>query len=205
MQSYLEKHPVIAILRGITESAVIDVAKILYEHGIRVIEVPLNKPSAFACISKIVNCLPNDCLVGAGTVTTVDQVKAIADLGAKLIISPHCDLKLIKYSQQLSMTVMPGVATPSEAISAYQAGAKWLKLFPATTYGIQHLAALKTVLPQDCHLIPVGGISAKNGQQWLTAGACALGIGNDLFREHDTPTTVKEKITRINHMLGMSV
>ena len=153
MKAFIEKHPAIAILRGITPSDVIEIAQCLYTHGIRVIEVPLNSPQALKSIAKLVDALPQDCLIGAGTVTNTQQVKQVKNAGGKLIISPHCDANLIKYCLSADLHAVAGIATPTEAFLAYQAGAKWLKLFPAQTYGYSHVKALTSVLPNDAHII----------------------------------------------------
>ena len=186
MHSYINKHPVIAILRGISPDVVIEIAQCLYQEGLRVIEVPLNSPDALESIEKLVNNLPEDCLVGAGTVINIEQIKQVANVGGKLIISPHCDVKLIEQCHLLNLHVVTGIATPTEAFTAYQAGARWLKLFPAQTYGFSHINALKSVLPNDAHIISVGGVSQKNALQWISSGASALGIGNSLYQPKDT-------------------
>jgi 2-dehydro-3-deoxyphosphogalactonate aldolase len=201
LHTYINKHPVIAILRGISPESVIEVAQCLYQQGLRVIEVPLNSSNAIESIEKLVKHLPKDCLIGAGTVTNIEQIKQVANVGGKLIISPHCDVKLIELCHLLNLHVVTGVATPTEAFTAYQAGAKWLKLFPASTYGINHMKALKSVLPKDVEIIAVGGISEENSQQWLTSGASALGIGNSLYKKGDSLAIINKKMTLLNKML----
>ena len=204
MENYIKHHPVIAILRGITPSEVISIAQCLYEHGIRVIEVPLNSPQALESIKRLAATLPIDCLVGAGTVINIEQAKQVKEAGGKLIISPHCDETLIEYSLAENLQVVAGVATPTEAFNAYHAGAKWLKLFPAQTYGYSHVKALMSVLPNDANIIAVGGVSSKNSEQWLTAGASALGIGNSLYQSQDTIDVVRNKVIALNETLGFA-
>ena len=203
MEQFIEKHPVIAILRGITPDDVIEIAQCLYAHGIRVIEVPLNSPQAMKSIAKLVDTLPQDCLVGAGTVINIEQVKQIEKVGGQLIISPHCNSNLIKYCQSKKLQVVAGIATPTEAFLAYQAGAKWLKLFPAQTYGFSHVKALKSVLPNDAHIIPVGGVSHNNALQWLSSGASALGLGNSLYQSNDTLEFLMSKVIKLNETLNI--
>jgi len=203
LNRYIENHPVIAILRGIPPDEVIEISQCLYAHGIRVIEVPLNSPQAMKSIAKLVNTLPQDCLIGAGTVINIEQVKQLESIEVKLVISPHCDTDLIKYCQSKKLLVVAGIATPTEAFLAYQAGARWLKLFPAQTYGFTHLSALKSVLPNDVHIIPVGGVSHNNVQQWLSSGASALGLGTSLYKSDDSLKLLKNKVTRLNEALDI--
>jgi len=202
LKTFIKKHPIIAILRGVAPSEVVDIAQCLYANGIRVIEVPLNSPQAMASIAKLVIALPQDCLVGAGTVLSLEQVKQVENIGAKLIISPHSDTQLIKYCKLKNLHVIPGIATATEALSAYQAGARWLKLFPAQTYGFMHIKALKSILPDDVHIIPVGGVSQSNALQWLASDASAIGIGNSLYQRNDTLNMVKNKVTLLNNTLS---
>jgi 2-dehydro-3-deoxyphosphogalactonate aldolase len=202
LKKFIESHPVIAILRGITPNDVIDIAQCLYAHGIKVIEVPLNSPQAIRSIAKLVNTLPQDCLIGAGTVVDLEQVKQIENTGAKLIISPHCNTEIITYCQSKELQVVAGIATPTEAFKAYQAGARWLKLFPAQTYGFSHLKALKSVLPNDAHIIPVGGVSHNNAQQWLSSGASALGLGGCLYQRNDSLELLMDKVITLNSVLN---
>ena len=203
LERYIDKHPVIAILRGITPKDVVEIAQCLYAHGIRVIEVPLNSPQAIESIEKLVTALPRDCLIGAGTVYSIEQVTQIENVGGKLIVSPHCDPKLLQYCQSKNLHVIAGVATPTEAVIAYQAGAKWLKLFPAQTYGFDHVTALKSVLPKDTYIIPVGGVSQHNALLWQSSGASALGIGNSLYQKNDSIDEVTAKVIDLNKALNI--
>lgn len=202
METFIKNHPVIAILRGVAPHEVIDISHCLYQHGIRVIEVPLNSPNALDSIAKLVSVMPKDCLVGAGTVLNLEQVKQVENTGAKLIITPHCDTQIIQYCLLENIHVIPGIATATEAFSAYHAGARWLKLFPAQTYGVSHLKALKSVLPNDVHIIPVGGVSNSNMLQWLASDASAIGIGNSLYQRNDPLAVVKNKVILLNEILG---
>jgi len=202
LKEFIEKHPVISILRGITPNDVIAISQCLYTHGMRVIEVPLNSPQALESIAKLVDVLPLDCLVGAGTVTNIAQVKQVESVGGKLIISPHCDVNIIDYCLSANLHVVAGISTPTEAFLAYQAGARWLKLFPAQTYGHSHVKALKSVLPNDANIIAVGGVSQNNAQQWLSCGARALGVGNSLYQSKDSIEMVMHKAIKLNQTLN---
>ncbi len=194
LEDALKNNPYIAILRGLTPLEAKSIGQCIYQSGIRVIEVPLNRPDAMQSIIELKKSLPDDCLIGAGTVTSSFQVKQLAICGVNFVISPHAGLEIIKTTLDNKMISIPGIATLTEAFFAYNCGATWLKLFPASTYGAAHLTAIKTVLPDNLGLIAVGGINASNAAQWLRAGALGLGIGSDLYRQGDSLTKVKENL-----------
>lgn len=172
----------VAILRGVSPQRVMEVAGILYQSGIRIIEVPLNSPQPFQSIAALSAGLQSDCLVGAGTVLSAAEVRGVHAAGARLIVSPNFDPDVMTAALKLGMQVLPGVATASEAFAAIRAGAKSLKLFPAATYGPRHLQALRTVLPPGTPILAVGGVGSEQIADWLAAGAAGFGFGSELFR-----------------------
>jgi len=123
-----------------------------------------------------------DCLIGAGTVLTMDQVRQTQEVGGRLVVSPNCDAEVIEGALRLGMQVMPGFATATEAFTAIGAGARHLKLFPAVSYGPRHLQSLRAVLPAQVNVYPVGGIGAPDIAGWLAVGAAGFGFGSELFR-----------------------
>lgn len=183
----------VGILRGVVPEKVIEVAKVLYAAGFRVIEVPLNSPQPFASISALAGALPSDCLVGAGTVLTVQDVQRTHAACGRLVVAPNCDAQVIGEATKLGMRVMPGIATATEAFSAARAGATQLKLFPASSYGPQHLRALCTVLPKEIRIFPVGGVTAEQIPGWLAAGAAGFGFGSELFRPEYSLDDIKHR------------
>jgi 2-dehydro-3-deoxyphosphogalactonate aldolase len=172
----------VAILRGITPARADDVAALLYRAGLRIIEVPLNSPDPFASIAQLCALQLPDCLIGAGTVLTGQQVQRTHAAGGRLVVAPNCEPGVIRAALKLGMRVMPGVATATEAFQAISAGATELKLFPAAHFGPGYLRALKTVLPAAVRVLPVGGIGAADIAAWLAAGADGFGFGSELFR-----------------------
>jgi 2-dehydro-3-deoxyphosphogalactonate aldolase len=172
----------VGILRGVTPDRVIEVARIVYAAGFRAIEVPLNSPDPFASIAALAGVMPADCLVGAGTVLTGQDVRHAHAAGGRLIVAPNCDGQVIGEAVRLAMPVMPGIATATEAFNAVRAGATHLKLFPASSYGPQHLRALRSVLPAHVKVFPVGGVTAEQIPGWLAAGASGFGFGSELFK-----------------------
>src|SRR3979490_2484247 len=118
--------PLIAILRGVVPERVVDVANVLYDAGIRMIEVPLNSPDPFASIAALAACGRSDWIIGAGTVLNVDQVRRTQQAGGRLIVSPNCDADVIRCAVELGLQAIPGFATATEAFHAIRAGAKYL-------------------------------------------------------------------------------
>jgi 2-dehydro-3-deoxyphosphogalactonate aldolase len=174
--------PLVAILRGVLPERVVEIGNVLYDAGIRIIEVPLNSPDPFTSIAKLVACGRPDWTIGAGTVLNLDDVRRTHGAGGRLIVAPNFNADVIRGALQLAMQVMPGIATATEAFAAIDAGARQLKLFPAVSYGIRHLQALRAVLPSDVEVFPVGGIERQDIPRWLGVGAAGFGFGSELFR-----------------------
>jgi 2-dehydro-3-deoxyphosphogalactonate aldolase len=176
------EHALIAILRGVAPAQVVSIAALLQAAGIRIIEVPLNSPDPYASIAALAASHSAECLIGAGTVLSVEQVQRTHAAGARLVVAPNCDAAVIREALRLGMQVMPGIATATEAFAAIAAGARHLKLFPAISYGPRHLQALRAVLPGDVRVYPVGGVGAPDLAAWVAAGADGFGLGSELYR-----------------------
>lgn len=173
--------PLVAILRGVRPEEAVAIGEALYTAGICIIEVPLNSPEPLASIKNLSLALGDRCVIGAGTVLTVDDVLGVAAAGGEIAVSPNTDVAVIECSLAMGITPMPGWGTVSEALVGYRAGARYLKLFPAITYGPQHVASARAVLPPDCKIVAVGGIDANSVDDWLGAGVDGLGIGSDIY------------------------
>lgn len=182
MTDLLSEMPLVAILRGVTPARVEGVAAALFEAGIRAIEVPLNSPDPFKSIEILAKRFGDRCLTGAGTVLDTANVDRVANAGGRLLVTPNTNPAVIARGVEKKMVVMPGFYTPSEAFAAIAAGARSLKLFPASTGGIAHLKALLAVLPKDVPVYAVGGGGAGNMREWRAAGAAGFGMGSDLFK-----------------------
>jgi 2-dehydro-3-deoxyphosphogalactonate aldolase len=189
--------PVVAILRGVRPTQVIEVADVLWRAGIRTMEVPLNSPEPFQSIAALSAARGADCLIGAGTVLDLQAVRSTHAAGGRLIVTPNCDVEVIRGALQLGMTVMPGIATATEAFAAIKAGATGLKLFPAATYGPRHLQALRAVLPSRVGVWPVGGVGADDIPAWLAAGAAGFGFGSELFRPEYELSEIEKRAHRL--------
>ncbi|MEC4590421.1 MULTISPECIES: 2-dehydro-3-deoxy-6-phosphogalactonate aldolase [Nitrospirillum] len=181
-EAWLKHMPVVAILRGVTPDEVVAVARTLHDAGIRAIEVPLNSPEPLRSIERLVQTFGDDCLVGAGTVLSPDKVDAVRAVGGQLIVSPNIDVSVIARTVALDMVSMPGFSTGTEAFAAIGAGARHLKLFPASSHAPGHVKALKAVLPADVAVYAVGGVTAANLQPWVDAGVTGFGSGGDLYK-----------------------
>ncbi|MDG1708491.1 MAG: 2-dehydro-3-deoxy-6-phosphogalactonate aldolase [Emcibacteraceae bacterium] len=190
---YRKEIPVVAIIRGVTPDEVIAIGCSLIKAGIKLIEVPLNSPKPFESIKRLTETFGAQCITGAGTVLTPEDVSRVKDVGGNLIVSPNTNLQVIKKTLKEGLIPFPGFATASEAFSAYEQGARHLKLFPASTYGIAHVKALKAVLPNDIDIYAVGGVNTDNAQNWLSAGVSGFGIGSDIYKPGDDPELVYQK------------
>lgn len=171
-----------AILRGIRPHEIIDVAAALLERGVHAIEVPLNSPEPLDSIQRLAAAFGERCLCGAGTVLQVAQVDQVHAAGGRLLVAPNTDPVVIARALALDMVPMPGVASATEAFAAIAAGARELKLFPASSYGPGHLRALRAVLPPQVRMHAVGGVDEHNAGQWLDAGVDGFGLGGNLYR-----------------------
>jgi 2-dehydro-3-deoxyphosphogalactonate aldolase len=183
---------IVAILRGVQPNEVLDIAQAVLDAGIRLIEVPLNSPQPLASIERLAAAFGEHALLGAGTVLAVHDVDAVAAAGGRLIVAPNTDPAVIARAIERGLDVLPGFMTPTEGFAALAAGARDLKLFPGGSPGPAHLRAVREVLPADCRVWAVGGVSASNLGDWLTAGASGVGIGGSLYRAGASATAVRE-------------
>jgi 2-dehydro-3-deoxyphosphogalactonate aldolase len=142
-------------------------------------------------IQILAKAFPN-ALVGAGTVTTAQQVRDIKATGGQIIISPHLDDNVVCEAVNLGLISMPGVATPTEAFRAIALGAHGLKLFPAEMISPSVVKSMRAVLPSHVRLIPVGGIGAHNMADYRQCGASGFGIGSALFAPGKTVQAIGE-------------
>jgi 2-dehydro-3-deoxyphosphogalactonate aldolase len=183
--------PLIAILRGIAPDEVVDVGITLVETGFRIIEVPLNSPEPIESIRRLAVAVGDRVTVGAGTVRSAAEVAEVAAAGGRLIVSPHMSPQVILATKQAGLMSGPGVATPTEAFAAIEAGADFLKLFPAEQFGPAIVKAWRAVLPKGMPLVPVGGITPESMAAYGAAGAAGFGLGSALYKPGMTPSDVR--------------
>ena len=196
LQSYLRPLPLIAVLRGITPAEIDAVGAALFDNGFRILEVPLNSPEPFDSIARLERRFGERCLTGAGTVIKVTDVAKVAAAGGKLIVMPHGHVEIIREAKRLGMVCVPGVATPTEAFAALDAGADGLKMFPAEQLSPAALKAWRAVLPKDALVFPVGGIRPDNMAPYWEVGANGFGTGSNLYTPGATADSVRESAAR---------
>jgi 2-dehydro-3-deoxyphosphogalactonate aldolase len=172
--------PLIAILRGLTPAEAPAIGQALVDSGFATIEVPLNSPEPFKSITALTQQFPHT-LIGAGTVLNAQQVKDVHAAGGRLVVAPNFNPAVVAQALALHMVVLPGVATPTEAFAALDAGAHGLKLFPAEMISPATVKAMRAVLPKAAALMPVGGITPDNMAVYRAAGATGFGLGSALY------------------------
>jgi len=169
----------IPVLRADSEDQALALASAVAAGGVTVMEVTMTVPGAIRVMRKLAEQRP-DILIGAGTVLDPETARACILEGAQFIVSPALNVKTIEMCHRYSVAVLPGALTPTEIVTAWQAGADVVKVFPASALGgAKYLKSIKAPLPQ-VELIPTGGVSQATAYEFLQAGAFALGVGADL-------------------------
>ena len=168
-----------AIIRAESPDKLVDVAEALVAGGVEVIEVTFTVPRVTQVLEKVAEKLGSRILLGAGTVLDAETARVAILSGAEFIVSPGVNLDVIELCRRYSKLVMPGALTPTEVVTAWQAGADIVKIFPSELTGAKYIKALKAPLPQ-IRMMPTGGVNLDTAEEFLKAGACALGIGGSL-------------------------
>ena len=189
--AHMDQLPLVAILRGLKPEEALDMGHAIVNAGFHILEVPLNSPDPLRSIQILAEAFPN-ALVGAGTVTTAQQVRDIKAVGGQLIISPNLDDNVVCEAVNLGLISLPGVATPSEAFKAIALGAHGLKLFPAEMINPAVVKSMRAVLPGNIRLVPVGGIGTHNMADYRKSGASGFGIGSALYAPGKSAQAVGE-------------
>src|SRR5258705_4681277 len=171
---------VVPVVRASSADEALRVVDAIREGGVPVLEITMTVPGAVQVIEEIVKRHGNDVLVGAGTVLDPETARACILAGAQFVVSPALNLNTIEMCRRYSIGIMPGALTPTEVITAWQAGADVVKVFPCGAMGgASYLKSLKAPFPQ-VELIPTGGVSLKTAADFIAYGAMALGVGTDL-------------------------
>ena len=170
----------IPVVRATTADEAMHAIDAIREGGISVLEITMTVPGAVKLIEEVAKRYGEDALVGAGTVLDPETATACIQSGAKFVVSPALNPETIACCRRLEVAVMPGALTPTEVVQAWNAGADFVKVFPAGSVGgPSYLKSLKAPLPQ-IELVPTGGVSLKTAADFIRAGAAALGVGADL-------------------------
>ena len=196
----IQEEKIIAIVRGVGAEACRKVADALYEGGIRLMEITFDQkdPASFAAtggaIRAIGEAYAGRMLVGAGTVTSVELVELAASAGAKYIISPDVNVDVIRRTRELEMVSLPGAMTPTEVMTAHNAGADFVKLFPAGNLGVSYIKAIRAPI-SHVKLLAVGGVNEDNVAEFLHAGLVGAGVGGNLANKKWIEAGEYHKIT----------
>ena len=192
---------IVAIIRSQSSEQLVKVAEALYEGGIRVLEVTFTVPNALAIIADVKKSLGNKVLLGAGTVLDTETARAALLAGAEFLVSPTVNVDVIRMCNRYDKLIMPGAFTPTEILTAWEAGAEIIKLFPADVGGPSHIKAIKGPFPQ-VRILPTGGVTLDTMHDFLKAGACAVGLGSALVEAKAIETG---NFTRIRDLAGQYV
>lgn len=193
---------IVVILRGVDSEKLIPLTEALYKGGIRFVEVTFSADGSISDreiaekINKLSRHFYGRMHIGAGTVLTENQVELIKIAGAEFIISPDTNVMVIKKTKELGLISIPGALTPSEIQQAHDAGADFVKLFPVSQFGVDYIKAVKAPL-SHIRLLAVGGVNLDNMADYLKAGVCGFGIGNNIINQKMLNMGDYEGITKL--------
>jgi 2-dehydro-3-deoxyphosphogluconate aldolase/(4S)-4-hydroxy-2-oxoglutarate aldolase len=173
---------VVAIMRHTEASLAVEAAQALVRGGVDVVEVTLNTAGAAQMIRQLRERFGDRMLVGAGTVLSPKGVSDAVEAGAQFIVAPNTDARVIAQCARLSVPAFPGAFTPTEIVSAWEAGADAVKVFPVSSVGPRYIRDLRGPLPH-IPLVPTGGVTAQNCAEYIKAGSVAVGAGSDLVEK----------------------
>lgn len=186
----LARCPLVAILRGVRPDEVEPIGDALVEAGFTIVEVPMNSPDPLESVARLARRFASRAVIGAGTVLSPEQVDRVAAAGGRIAIAPNANPQVIARAVELGLAALPGIATPTEAFAALDAGATALKLFPAEASSPAVLGAMRAVLPPGTRVLPVGGVTPEAMAPWRAAGAAGFGLGSALYKPGFTAAEV---------------
>jgi 2-dehydro-3-deoxyphosphogluconate aldolase/(4S)-4-hydroxy-2-oxoglutarate aldolase len=201
---------IIAIMRGMEEDLILPLAEALLKGGISMMEITFNQtnPESFRSTQRSIEAVNKKfsgrVFCGAGTVISHDLVEIAAEAGAYFIVSPDTRVELIKKTRDLGLVSLPGAMTPTECLIAHNAGADFVKLFPASELGTSYLKAIRAPL-SHIKFLAVGGVNEKNAADFINAGAVGLGIGGNLVNKDWIAAGEWEKISGLARKLTEAV
>ncbi|HTR98318.1 MAG TPA: bifunctional 4-hydroxy-2-oxoglutarate aldolase/2-dehydro-3-deoxy-phosphogluconate aldolase [Bacteroidota bacterium] len=171
---------VVAVIRMKDVERLSRVVMAIREGGVKCIEITMTVPGAVEIIAGMVKSVPPDVIIGAGTVTDKGTAIDVVTAGAKFVVSPVFRPDVVSVTRAAGVVAVPGCYTPTEILSAWEAGADIVKVFPATTLGPKYFKDIAGPFPH-IRLMPTGGVTIDNVGEWIRAGAVAVGIGGDLL------------------------
>jgi 2-dehydro-3-deoxyphosphogluconate aldolase/(4S)-4-hydroxy-2-oxoglutarate aldolase len=178
---------IVAVVRSQDSGQLVEVCRALVDGGVSVVEITMTVPNALEVVSQVRRALGDRVLLGAGTILDAETARAALLAGAEYLVAPTLNLDVIRLCRRYDKMVMPGCFTPTEVLTAWEAGADIVKVFPADVVGPAFFKALRGPLPQ-IRLMPTGGVDLSTAADFLRAGACCLGVGTQLVE----PKTVAE-------------
>ena len=187
---------IVAVVRAPSGDLLADVAEALLAGGVKCIEITFTVPGAIRVIEQVADRLGDRILLGAGTVLDAETARTALLAGARFIVSPVVNRRVIEMCQRYDRLVMPGAFTPTEVLSAWEQGADIVKVFPSDATGPKYLKALHGPLPQ-VKLMPTGGVNLETAAEFLRCGACALGVGGSLVESSAVKAGDFERITSL--------
>jgi 2-dehydro-3-deoxyphosphogluconate aldolase/(4S)-4-hydroxy-2-oxoglutarate aldolase len=172
---------IVPVVRASSPEQALGAADAVRAGGIPIVEVTMTIPGAIEVIAGLSRLMGSDVLIGAGTVLDAATAQKCLDAGAQFLVSPGFDAETVALARRLNVLIMPGALTPTEVITAWKAGADFVKIFPCGNVGgPAYIKSLKAALPQ-IPMIPTGGVNLEIAAAFLRAGASALGIGGELI------------------------
>jgi 2-dehydro-3-deoxyphosphogluconate aldolase/(4S)-4-hydroxy-2-oxoglutarate aldolase len=179
---------IVAVVRSPDSGQLVEVARALADGGVSVVEITMSVPNALEVLRRVREALGDRLLLGAGTILDPETARAALLAGAEYLVAPTLNLDVIRLCKRYDKLVMPGAFTPTEILTAWEAGADIVKVFPADVVGPAFFKALRGPLPQ-VRLMPTGGVDLTTAAAFLRAGACCLGVGGQLVE----PRAVAER------------
>lgn len=176
---FVLKNKLIAVVRSPDSSELVEVCRALVAGGVRLLEITFTVPNPLEVLWAVRQALGDQVIVGAGSVLDPETARAAILAGAEFVVGPTLNLDVIRLCRRYDKIVIPGAFTPTEILTAWEAGADIVKLFPAGVGGPAHLKAILAPLPR-IRLMPTGGVDLATAGPFLRAGACCLGLGNAL-------------------------
>ncbi|SHK50339.1 bifunctional 4-hydroxy-2-oxoglutarate aldolase/2-dehydro-3-deoxy-phosphogluconate aldolase [Rhodothermus profundi] len=194
----------VAVIRIADSGQLLRVVEAIYKGGVTAIEITMSVPHALKMIEAVVQRMGEEVLVGAGSVLDAETARLAIDAGARYVVSPVFKAEILQMAHRYDVPALPGAFTPTEILTAHEAGADIVKVFPADVVGQAFFKAIRAPMPQ-LRLMPTGGVTLLNAGDWLRAGACAVGVGSALLDRQAIAARNWQKLTENARILVESV
>lgn len=178
--SFITEIGIVPVIRTSSAASAVQAIEAVFKGGIRAAEITMTVPGALHALEKAADAFGDKLVLGAGTVLDAETARACMLAGAQFFVSPNLRIATIEMAQRYSKVIMPGALTPTEVLTAWEAGADIVKVFPCGNVGgAKYIKALKAPLPH-VEMIPTGGVNLETAGDFLKAGACAVAVGGEL-------------------------